>query len=478
MSGNNNDNFVRVLSRKDVLALAFGAMIGWGWVVMAGSWVSTAGSMGAMLAFVLGGLLVVLVGLTYSELASAMPLTGGEHVYSYRALGVTASFICTWAIILGYVSVVAFEAVALPTVTEYLFPGYKFGYLWTIAEWDVYASWVLIGVLGSIFITIINYVGIKVAAFLQLVFTIAIALVGLVLIGGAAVNGSTAHMEPLFVNGMKGIFAVAIMTPFMFVGFDVIPQAAEEINIPYKSIGKILIASVFLAALWYILVIFGVSRALTAEQMNNASLVTADAMTALFGGAWAGKLLIIGGICGILTSWNGFYIGGSRAIYAMAQAKMLPSFLGKLHPKYKTPYNAIILIGVLSTLAPLFGRKMLVWLVDAGGLGIVAAYFMVALSFVVLRKKEPQMARPFKVQAGNLVGYLAVILSALFILLYLPGSPAALVWPYEWLIFLGWSVIGIVFFVWARSSYGKDEADRAMHEHVFVKLNNDKNISG
>lgn len=98
MSGNNNDNFVRVLSRKDVLALAFGAMIGWGWVVMAGSWVSTAGSMGAMLAFVLGGLLVVLVGLTYSELASAMPLTGGEHVYSYRALGVTASFICTWAI--------------------------------------------------------------------------------------------------------------------------------------------------------------------------------------------------------------------------------------------------------------------------------------------------------------------------------------------------------------------------------------------
>ncbi|WP_027364388.1 APC family permease [Desulfotruncus alcoholivorax] len=478
MSGNNNDNFVRVLSRKDVLALAFGAMIGWGWVVLAGSWVNSAGSLGAMLAFLMGGLLVVLVGLTYSELAAAMPLAGGEHVYSYRALGVSASFICTWAIILGYVSVVAFEAVALPTVVEYLFPGYKFGFLWNIAGWDVYASWVLIGVTGSILMTIVNYVGIKVAAFLQLVFTIGIALVGLVLIGGAVVNGSTANMEPLFVNGFKGIFTVAIMTPFMFVGFDVIPQAAEEINIPYKSIGKILLVSVFLAALWYIMVIFGVSRALTAEQMNNASLVTADAMTKLFGGAWAGKLLIIGGICGILTSWNGFYIGGSRAIYSMAQAKMLPAFLGKLHPKYKTPYYAVILIGVLSTLAPLFGRKMLVWLVDAGGLGIVAAYFMVSLSFVVLRKKEPHMKRPFKVQAGNLVGYLAVILSLLFVLLYLPGSPAALVWPYEWLIFLGWSVIGVVFFIWARSSYGKDEADRAMREHIFSKLENDKGLAG
>jgi amino acid transporter len=470
VSKGNNDNFIRVLSRKDVLVLAFGAMIGWGWVVLTGSWVNAAGSLGAMLAFLLGGLLVILVGLTYSELTSAMPLVGGEHVYSFRAMGVTASFICTWAIILGYVSVVAFEAVALPTVVEYLFPSYKQGYLWTIAGWDVYASWAAVGIIGSIFITIVNYLGIRLAALLQLIFTIGIGLVGLLLISGAMFSGSTANMDPLFVNGMKGLFAVVIMTPFMFVGFDVIPQAAEEINIPYKSIGKILIFSVFLASIWYILVIFGVSRALTPAQMSDSSLVTADAMTALFGGVWAGKLLIIGGICGILTSWNGFYIGGSRAIYAMSQAKMLPAFLGKLHPKYKTPYNAIILIGLFSMAAPLFGRKMLVWLVDAGGLGIVVAYFMVALSFVILRKREPEMERPFKVGHGMIIGYLAVALSLVFVLLYLPGSPSALVWPYEWMIFLGWVVLGAVFYLWARSSYGRDESYRIMHEHIFKKM--------
>jgi amino acid transporter len=474
---NNNESFIRVLSRKDVLVLAFGAMIGWGWVVLAGSWVNSAGSLGAMLAFLLGGLLVILVGLTYSELTSAMPLVGGEHVFSYRAMGVTASFICTWAIILGYVSVVAFEAVALPTVVEYLFPNYMKGFLWNIAGWDVYASWVAIGVIGSIFITVVNYLGIRLAAFLQMIFTLGIALVGLVLVFGATFNGSAANMHPLFVNGIKGIFAVAIMTPFMFVGFDVIPQAAEEINIPYKTIGKILILSVFLAALWYILVIFGVSRALTAAQMSDASLVAADAMTALFGGVWAGKLLIIGGICGILTSWNGFYIGGSRAIYAMAQAKMLPAFLGKLHPKYKTSHNAVLLIGLLSVAAPLFGRKMLVWLVDAGGLGIVVAYFMVALSFVILRKKEPNMIRPFKV-SSVWIGYIAVVFSLAFVLLYLPGSPAALVWPFEWMIFLGWSVLGLVFYIWARLSYGKNEADRIMREHVFGKIGNGKQYSG
>ena len=125
-------HFVRVIKRKEVLALAFGAMIGWSWVALTGNWIDSAGSIGAVLAFAIGGIAVVLVGLTYAELASAMPQVGGEHVYSYRALGRTASFICTWAILLGYVSVVAFEAVALPTVVDYLSPGFSRGYLWTL----------------------------------------------------------------------------------------------------------------------------------------------------------------------------------------------------------------------------------------------------------------------------------------------------------------------------------------------------------
>ena len=101
----------RVLNAIDVLALGFGAMIGWGWIVLAGNWVLTAGSAGAIAAFSFGGIAMVLIGLVYAELASAMPLVGGEHVYSFRALGTYSSFICTWAIVLGYVSVVAFEAV-------------------------------------------------------------------------------------------------------------------------------------------------------------------------------------------------------------------------------------------------------------------------------------------------------------------------------------------------------------------------------
>ncbi len=87
----------------------------------------------------------------------------------------------------------------------------------------------------------------------------------------------------------------------------------------------------------------------------------------------------------------------------------------------------------------------MVWLVDAGGLGIVTAYAMVALSFLVLRAKEPHMDRPYRVKNGRLVGYLAFALSIALASLYLPWSPAALVWPQEWIIVIGWCALGLLF---------------------------------
>ena len=88
------------------LMIAFGAMIGWGWVVSTGDWIGTAGVIGAMLGFILGGVMIFFIGMTYAELTPAMPECGGEHVFSMRAMGPIGSFVCTWAIVLGYVSVV------------------------------------------------------------------------------------------------------------------------------------------------------------------------------------------------------------------------------------------------------------------------------------------------------------------------------------------------------------------------------------
>ncbi len=432
-----------------MLALAFGAMIGWSWVVLSSTWIMSAGTLGAILAFLIGGGAMLLIGLTYAELASALPFAGGEHVYSERALGSGASFVCTWAIVLGYVSVVTFEAVALPTVLDSLMPGLNKVFLWQIAGWDVYLSWVLTGVAGAVVMTWINIRGVRMASLVQTVVVLAMLLVGILFVSGAVVAGSVSNMQPLWRDGFSGMSLVLVMVPFMFVGFDTIPQAAEEIDLPYRDIGSVLMLSVMMAIAWYSLIVLGVGLMLNESELPNASLAPAEANARMYGEF--GRLALLGaGLAGIITSWNAFIIGGSRAIYALARANLLPAFLGELHPRYHTPVNAILLIGLLSIIGPFFGRPALVWAVDAGGLGIVIAYSMVALSFLVLRRKEPELARPYRVPYGNLVGWLALLLSCGLGLLYLPGSPSALVWPQEWAIVIVWALLGGVLYKFSR----------------------------
>ena len=448
--------FLRVLGRREVLALAFGAMIGWSWVVLSGTWISSAGTLGAIVAFLIGGAAILLIGLTYAELASALPFAGGEHVYSERALGSGASFICTWGIILGYVSVVTFEAVALPTVLDSLIPGLDKVHLWQIAGWDVYLSWVLVGVAGSVIMTTLNVVGVRMVALVQSVVVLAILLVGVLFVSGALFTGDVSNMQPLFKDGVSGITLVLVMVPFMFVGFDTIPQAAEEIDLPFKDIGAVLMISVAMAIVWYGFIVLGVGLVLDETAINSSGVVTAEANAAIYG-ELGGTVLLVAGLAGIITSWNAFILGGSRAIYALAHSGLLPEFLGELHPKYHTPRNAILLIGALSIIGPFFGRPALVWVVDAGGLGIVIAYGMVAWSFLVLRKREPELERPYKVRYGKFVGISALVLSIGLGLLYMPGSPAALIWPQEWGIVLAWTVLGGILYGFTRKGKGEKE---------------------
>lgn len=264
------------LNRMDVFVLAFGAMIGWGWVVLSGEWIDTAGTLGAVLAFVLGGALVLFVGLVYAELASAMPTAEGVLLFSKTALGDRAAFVSSWSITLGFLAVIAFEAVALPSVLTYLFPDYLQGYLYSVAGFDVYGSWLAVGVGVSLLVAAINYIGVKFAAVVQTVLTCVILVTGAAFLGGTAATGSVEKMVPLFSqDGIGGLLAVAVMTPFLYVGFDVIPQAAGEMNIPARNIGRILVVSVILAVCWYVLIIVCVGCTLTHEQMLTSELPTA-----------------------------------------------------------------------------------------------------------------------------------------------------------------------------------------------------------
>ncbi|GAA5102231.1 APC family permease [Wohlfahrtiimonas larvae] len=433
------------ISSMDVLFLAMGAMLGWGWVILSGDWVATAGFMGATLAFAGGGLLIICIGLTYAELATAIPETGGGVAFVQRAYNnKPLSFLAGWSVLFGYMSVIAFEAVALPTVIDYVTPIQHHVRLWNIAGSEIYLTWALIGSLGAIFLGALNYRGIRSATIFQTVFTVAIVAVGVLLIFGAGYYGESENLKPYFNGGFDGMMKVLIMVPFMFVGFDVIPQIASEIKAT-KSIGKMLVISILSALIFYVLIIYGVSIGLPHAELQTSKLATADAMTNLFDSKLLGQVLVIGGIAGIVTSWNAFVIGGSRIMYAMAIRGMLPNWFAKLHPKYQTPSNAIIFLTALAFLAPLLGRQALVWLVNAGSIGVVLGYLIVTLAFLQLRKTEPNLERPYAVKWPKTIGWLAVLFSIGFLSLYFPGMPAELSFPIEWSLVFGWYMIGAYF---------------------------------
>ncbi|MCB6994656.1 APC family permease [bacterium 210820-DFI.6.37] len=458
------------LNMKDVLALAFGTMIGWGWIMLAGSWVANGGVVGAILAFALGGVMALFVGMTYAELTPMLPLAGGELVFSYRAMGYNASWFTGWMITLAYLGVAAWEGPALSNALGFLFGGLlpDLGVLYTIQGSEVTGMFLLIGCVGAVVMTFINYRGAKASAVFQTTATVAMAIGGVAFFIGGAVKGDISNMVPSFTDG-NGLVAVILAVPAMFVGFDVIPQAAEEMNMPLNKIGKVMVIAISMAAAWYMIMILGVAlsgpQAIRDGFVNDPNSVpVADLFAYALGHPVFGKLMIIAAMCGILTSWNGFIVGASRVIFSMARAHMLPAVFGKVHPKYGAPTAAVLLVGVITVLSPLLGKSALVWFVDAAAFGTVVAYFMVSLSFLILRQKEPGLERPFRVKGGMVVGIIAVLVALFMASLYLPiYSPAPLT-PIEWALVGGWIILGIILFI-ANKCSANGKASKAEVEY-------------
>ncbi len=461
--GKKSGTFNKVLNTGDVLVVAFGAMIGWGWVVSSGQWIQSGGVLGTVLGFIIGGIMIYFVGLAYAELTTSMPQCGGEQVFSFMAFGATGSFICIWALILSYIGVVCYEACSFPTILQYIFPHLYRGYMFTVAGFDVYASWVAIGAVMAAIIVYINIRGTKQSAVLQTVFTLAIALVGILLLAGAVYSGDVENIRSQSFEGagkagcVENIARIAIMTPFFFFGFDVIPQAAEEINVPLKKLGRLMILSIVLAVSFYTIIVFAIGLVLSREEIGyslaTTGLVTADAMAKAFNSSMMSKVLILGGLCGIITSWNSFLIGGSRALYAMSKANMVPRAFSKIHPRLHSPVNALLLLGALSVAAPFLGRAMLVWIVDAANFACCLAYCLVSASYLIIRRKYPNIRRPFKNRHYKLIGVTAAAMSGAMTLMYIiPGTSCTLVWQ-EWIIVGGWTALGVCFYLWSRHKY-------------------------
>ena len=152
-----NQSLEKSFKQRDVLAMAFGTMIGWGWIMLSGQWAASAGMLGAILAYGVGAVLCVFVGLVYSELTPAIPYTGGGVVFSYKAMGYWPAVIAGLATAFAYLGVAAWEGPAFATALNYIVPIPELGHLWTVKGADVWVSVCLVSVIVSVIITIVNY---------------------------------------------------------------------------------------------------------------------------------------------------------------------------------------------------------------------------------------------------------------------------------------------------------------------------------
>lgn len=448
------ESLTKTLKRGDIWAFAFGSIVGWGWVMLAGGWVANAGTGGAIIAMLIASVLCGLVGMAYAELTPALPMAGGSMVWAYRAGGYGFSWFSGWAIAFAYVAVAAWEGPAFASAISYLFPVPEVGLLYNVAGYDVYIPWLLISLAGTAFTMFCHYRGMKFTAIFNTIAAIALVVGGLVFFVGGITLGDIANAAPAIRNGFPGITMVLLAAPAMFVGFDVIPQASEEMDYPIRQVGILVLFAIGLGALWYILMILGVAFAAPQSVLANASIPLADAASYVFNNKIFGYIIIVAGIGGILTSWNAMFVGATRVLFAMSRAKMLPPVFGKLNPKTKAPTAAITLVGVLGIISPFLGKNALGWFVNASSFGTVVAYLTVVISFIILKKKEPELHRPFKAPGGMFTGILALGACIFFIILYLPIGPGSLVWPYEWGMVALWVVIGVILAAMNKAQYG------------------------
>ncbi|KDP66158.1 APC family permease [Staphylococcus epidermidis] len=476
MENKNNNvdrgNLKQNLSEKFVWAIAYGSCIGWGAFILPGDWIKQSGPIASSIGIVIGALLMILIAVSYGALVEKFPVSGGAFAFSFLSFGRYVSFFSSWFLTFGYVCVVALNATAFSLLIKFLLPNVlNNGKLYTVAGWDVYITEIVIATVLLIVFMLITIRGASVSGSLQYYFCVAMVLVVALMFIGSFFSShfSLSHLEPL-ASVDKGWFQSIIMivsiAPWAYVGFDNIPQTAEEFNFSPNKTFKLIVYSLLAASLTYVVMLLYTGWLSTQATSLNGNLWLTGAVTQDAFGFIGLAVLAVAIIMGIFTGLNGFLMSSSRLLFSMGRSGIMPTVFSKLHSKHKTPYVAIIFLVAVSLIAPWLGRTALTWIVDMSSTGVSIAYFITCLSATKLfsfNKQSNTYAPVYKI--FGIIG--SIVFFVFLCLLLIPGSPAALSIPSY--IALGiWLVIGLIFFIIRLPKLKKmnnDELSRLILNH-------------
>lgn len=428
-----------------------------------------AGPVGTAIGMVVGILVMIIIGLNYRYMMRFCPDAGGTFTYAKKTFGDDHGFLSAWFMILAYVSILWANVTAVALIGRNIFGDMlKFGYLYTIAGYDVYIGEVLTEIVVMCIFGAVCMLSRRLAAVLQTIFaaTLFIGIVAgfiIVLNGG---NNAGSFLTPAFVPDtpvLSQILGIVALAPWAFVGFESVSNSTEEFKFPIKRIFVIMLSAIIAGGLSYILLSWIASTSLPEGYSDWAAYIAdigeldgIQALPVFFAIKTAGGkagMIILGAalISAILTGIIGSTIASSRLLYSMAKENILPEGLGRL-TKRGTPKNAILFLLAVSIVIPFLGRTAIGWVVDVITVGTTIAYGYTSAAAYRRAKRCSNK----KMMIFGIAGVVISVIIAL--LLLIPDLVAGNSLSAEsYLLLAFWGILGIIMF---RVIFGNDRKRR------------------
>ena len=401
-----DSGMLRTLSTVDLTFLGIGGIIGSGVFVLTGIGAARYAGPGIVLSFIAAGLLCMLVGLAYAELASLIPAAGSAYAYTFASLGEGMAFLCGWSLIIGYIVTASAVAVGFSAYFSGMMASLGMeipkALLTTMPEGGIIN---LPAVVITLIIGAILAHGTKESSRLN---TILISLTLCAIVAYVVVTSPhavAANLDPFLPFGAGGIMAGAAVVFFSFMGFDTVATSAEECKTPEKSLPIGIIASVFVCLCIYSVVALVLTATIPYTDLDRADPVAY--CLRLIGYTSLANLVTVGILFGMITTLIVYIFGQARVFFAMSRDGFLPKTMANVHPKYGTPYF-ITLVGS-ALIAFIAGCVPMLYIVELANTGVLAAFFIVFVGLIQLRRNSPDLPRTFHFPALYLLAPIGMV---------------------------------------------------------------------
>ncbi len=478
-----NNSLRRQLSPMHVWAIAFGCVIGWGSFINPGKkFLPNSGVAGTTIAMILGALVMIIIAFSYAYMVPKYPNAGGEFSFAKNTFGKHMAFLCGWFLVVAYLTNVPMNSTAIGLIVDGLDGSadiLKFGFHYNIAGFDIYMGEMLLSMTVLILFGWLNMIGVRKAGIVQTILSSLLVTCVFVLFLSAVFSAKAkgVNMRPIWgfdkaaakaagavtadisqyahtgtAGALSAILATFAIAPWAYVGFDAIPQAAEEFNFSFKKVSFIMMIAIVFGCFVYVS-----NNAVAAAALENwpervmagdwVLLIAAEELLGNFG-----KVLIgLGVSCAVLSGIMGFYLASSRLMYSMSREGYLPEWFGKVNEKYGTPRNAILFCILVSLSGPILGREALGWFVDMSAIGASIGYFFTCASTLKTEKRDEDGSAFLRAMAITGIGF-----SLAFMVLQLipiPGLSGVHFGKESYIMLVVWVLLGLIFYLKQRKEF-------------------------